>query len=360
MKISVVHPNDLGVDEIASWRHMQRSTASLSNPFLSPEFTIAVGRFRPGARVAILTDGPSTAGFFPFEQRKLGAGAPIAAGLTDCQGVIHAPDVEWDARELLRACRISVWHFDHLVDGQHPFDEYRMTVNPSPVIDLTNGFDAYYQRLVTKSPELCRNVPRKTRKLTREAGELRFVPDSRDISALRTLMEWKSNQYRRTEQVDRFARPWIVGLIEDLFATYGSHFSSLLSVLYAGDVPVAAHFGLSCCGVLAHWFPAYDTRFGKYSPGLILHLRMAEAAPRAEIKLIDLGTGANRYKEELKSRDIFVGEGVVRGRSPLAVAHCVRRAASQRAVRVTKEHPSLFHAAGWVRKYYRQARNSMA
>ena len=64
---------------------MQRKTGSLANPFLCPEFAVAVGSFRPGARVAVLADGPEIVGFFPFERRRLGVGVPIGAGLTDCR-----------------------------------------------------------------------------------------------------------------------------------------------------------------------------------------------------------------------------------------------------------------------------------
>lgn len=356
MQISVVRPSELGPNEIASWRLMQRSTASFANPFLSPDFAIAVGRFRPGARVAVLTEGSSIAGFFPFERRRFKAGVPIAAGLTDCQGLVHVPGLEWDARELLRACGISVWQFDHLVDGQRPFAGCRAASIPSPVIDLSDGFDTYYQELRVRSPQLCSNVARKARKLARESGELRFEVDSRDAYALQALMAWKSDQYRRTAQVDHFARQWIVGLTEALFAADDSHFSGLLSVLYVRDDPVAAHFGLRCGPVLAHWFPAYDTRFSKYSPGLILHLRMAEAVTKVDVALIDMGTGANRYKEELKSRDILVGKGIVTAGSPLAALHQVRFAAGPWAARTIKRHPSFFRTAHWLRGYYREAR----
>jgi CelD/BcsL family acetyltransferase involved in cellulose biosynthesis len=359
VRISVVRPGDLGPSEIASWRSMQRSTSSLGNPFLSPEFAIAVDQFRPDARVAVLSDGPSIAGFFPFERRSLGSGVPIAAGLTDCQGLIHTPGLEWDPRQLLRACRLSAWRFDHLVAGQGPFEKYRAETMQSPVIDLTGGFDSYYRKVAVKSPQLRRNVERKARKLAREVGELRFVPDSSDISVLRTLMALKSDQYRRTAQVDVFARPWITGLIETLFASNGSHFSGLLSVQYAGDVPLAAHFGLRCGPVLAHWFPVYDTRFSRYSPGMILHLRLAEVAPGLGIRLIDMGTGTKRYKEELKTGDICVGTGVVTRRSPLAAAHKARDAAGQWAVRTIKGYPHLFAAAVSLRRAYRQARNEL-
>ena len=71
LKISVVRPGELGPGEIAVWLSMQRQTPALANPFLCPDFTVAVGALRPSARVAVLHDGPHLAGFFPFERRGL-------------------------------------------------------------------------------------------------------------------------------------------------------------------------------------------------------------------------------------------------------------------------------------------------
>ena len=68
-------------------------------------------------------------------------------------------------------------------------------------------------------------------------------------------------------------------------------------MLYAGDRPVAAHLGLRSDRVLAYWFPAYDPDLGRYSTGVALCLRMAEAAAADGIGHIDLGKGAARYKE---------------------------------------------------------------
>lgn len=357
MQISVVRPEELGPGEVSAW-HVMQLNAALGNPFLSPEFAVAVGRFRPGARVAVLSEGPTVTGFFPFEKRKLGVGVPIGAGLTDCQGLVHAPGFEWDPRELLRGCGISVFQFDHLAQEQRPFGRYVTATAPSPVIDLADGFEAYQAKLMVKSPQFCRDVARRGRKLGREAGPLRFVVDSRDGAALRSLLAWKSDQYRRTGRADRFARPWITGLIEELLVTSGSHFSGLFSVLYAGDVAVAAHFGIRSGSVLAHWFPAYDTRFSKYSPGLIQHLRMIEDTAAIGISLIDMGKGAKRYKETLKSSDVFVCEGSVTGRSPLAMAQRARIVPSQWAVRTIRSHPRLFQAADHLLKRYGQLRAS--
>ncbi len=348
MQISVARPSELGRHEIEKWHGIQCMTGALANPFLCPEFAVAVGRFRPGARVAVLADGAEIMGFFPFERRRFGAGVPIGSGLTDCQGLIITPGAEWDPPELLRACGLSIWQFDHLVEGQQPFARYASAVAPSPVIDLTDGYPAYQEKLRMKSSRFCKDVARKARRLEREAGGLRFVVDSRDIAGLRALTRWKSDQYRRNGWVDVFGRPWIADLIDYLFTMHSDQFGGLLSLLYAGETLVAGHFGLRSRRVLAHWFPAYDPLFGRQSPGLIEHLRMAEGVAALGVQLIDMGTGNERYKQALKSHDIFVAAGMV---APGPVRAGMRRAggaATGWARRQVRRHPPLFRVADGI------------
>jgi len=76
VNVDVVRPDELGEAELGQWRAFQAATPSLHNPFLSPEFTITVGRFRPRTRVGVLTDGGDVVGFFPFERAALGRGLP--------------------------------------------------------------------------------------------------------------------------------------------------------------------------------------------------------------------------------------------------------------------------------------------
>lgn len=358
MRISVLRPDELGPGDIAAWHAMQRSTPSLGNPFLSPEFVIAVGRVRPCARVAVLTDGPAVAGYFPFERRAFGVGVPVAAELTDCQGMIHAPGAEWDPRELLRACRICVWKFDHLVDDQRPFAAHRSAVIPSPTIDLSDGFDSYFKRLRESAPRFCSGLARRTRKLEREAGKIRFQVDSADTFPLRLLMSWKSAQYRRTGRPDRFAQPWVVGLVESLFATRSDAFHGMLSVLHAGDIPVAVSFNPRFDSVLAGWFMAYDPAFGPHSPGLIQVMRLAESSAALGVHLIDMGKGAKPYKDKLKNGEILVGEGVVTRRTPLAAVNWARVGSSQWAIRTIRARPALFRSADRLLKRYGRLRGT--
>jgi CelD/BcsL family acetyltransferase involved in cellulose biosynthesis len=328
---------------------MQLAVPSLANPFLSPEFAMAVGGFRPDARVAILTEGQSVTGFFPFERRRLGCGVPICGWLTPCQGVIHAPGAEWDPQDLLRGCRISAWRFDCLIADQQPFKSYHSVIAPSPMIDLSGGFEAYYAKLRVKSPRFCRELARRTRKIERELGELRVVADSRDVNVLRTLMAWKSERYRQTSHVDRFEQPWLAELLHILLTTRSAQLSGMLSALYAGDRLVAAQFGLRAGTLLVGWFTGYETSLRRYSPGLIHIKELAEEMAVAGVRVIDMGGGVkNYYKETLKSYDGFVAQGVVTSRSVLGVAHHVRNALTRTARHIVRRHPVLHFATNQV------------
>lgn len=266
---------ELGDRECEQWHAMQRRAPHLGNPFLAAAFAQCVGRVHDNARVAVLSRGPDVVGFFPFERNRFGIDRPIGAGLTDCQGLVHVPGLErgLDAKELMRACGLSVFEFDHLVEGQAPVEPYTSTRAASPVIDSGHGYGTFKAQLRERSPKVLRTTRSKGRKLGRDVGELRFEDDVRDPDALRLLMSWKSAQYRRTGRTDRFARPWIVGLVEHLLGAEDAACAGRLSMHYADGQPVAGHFGLRSEAVLAAWFPAYDVRFARVLAG-------ADPAPR--------------------------------------------------------------------------------
>ncbi|MBV1938876.1 GNAT family N-acetyltransferase [Streptomyces sp. BV286] len=341
MDISIHRPESLSGSLREAWHRAADESPGYANPFLSPEFAAGIGGFRGGARVAVLSEGTEAVGFFPYERTSLGVGRAVGLGLSDCQALVHRPGVTWDAQELLRACGLSVFEFDHLVEEQKPFDRYVTGTFASPVVDLKTGEGGYAQWLRGAYPGLAKTTLKKERRLGRDLGEVRFVFDERDPAMLRTLMQWKSAQYRRTSRMDRFARPWIVNVVEHLFRVREEHFTGVLSVVYAGDRPVAAHFGPRSRTVFAAWFTAYDPELSYYSPGLIMHLRMAEAAGREGVRVMDLGRGEKEYKDWLKTRELRVGEGFVSRSHPVATAHRLWRRPVRGLRNTVLAHPRL-------------------
>lgn len=321
MKTTVCLPHELGSFELDRWRAIRSLCPDLDNPFLSPEFTLAVGRTRPEARVAVVEDGERIVAFFPFERRSFGLGVSIGAGLSDCQAIICEPEIDLDVQELLAECGLAAWRFDHLVAAERAVVGPSATECTSPIIDLTVDFNAY----LAGEGRHSRTIFQKERKLAREIGPVRFGFGVNDDDALGRMMVWKSDQYRRTGRPDRFSSRSTVQLVRELAKTSEPDLTGTLMTLHAGDRLVAVEFSLRSETTLAGWFTAHDCEFSRYSPGSIRTLRTIEAAGLAGLQRYDLGKGEEEYKQRLKTGDLQVCVGwVVR---PTALGY-FRRAVS--------------------------------
>jgi CelD/BcsL family acetyltransferase involved in cellulose biosynthesis len=357
--ITIVRPGELGPPEIARWRELQVASPSLDNPFLSVDFALAMGRLRSYVRVAVIEDGSRIVGFLPFERHSFGIGKPLGTWLTTCHALISEPDLDLDARALLRACGLTVFDFDHMVAGQPTWEAHVSAVREAPIMDFSKGFDPWIAQVKANSPKNFKTVRYKERKLGREQGEIRFEWASPDPEVMRTLLGWKSDQYRRTGRVDRFAQPWIVDLIGVMHAANSDAFGGVLTMLYAGDTPVAGHFGLRTATSLVGWFPAYDIEYARYSPGIMHHLHMAEHAASNGLLTVDMGKGGKEYKSWLKNGAVHVTEGRVSRPSATAAVHWMGRTPVNKARNIVLERPSLYHFADRLLKGFGRVRTSL-
>lgn len=72
-----------------------------------------------------------------------------------------------------------------------------------------------------------------------------------------------------------------------------------LSSLNVGGEPVAWNYGFRFAGSWFWYMPTFDSGFRRYYPGLCLLAKIVEeACERPEIKRVDLGLGAEGYKEK--------------------------------------------------------------
>lgn len=347
MQVTVVRLGELGASELERWRELQRGSPSLENPFLSPEFSLAVTRARPRVTYycGVLEERNAVAGFFPFERRRGGIGRPVGAGLSDCQALIHATGFTVEPRRLLRTCGLAVWEFDRLLASQPSFEPYHRTLWRSLVVDLADGWDSYLESRRRVSRGVIGDTLRKQRKLEQEAGELQFVLHTRNPDALRHLVRLKSDQYRRTGLSDRFSKPWIVQVVEELAQTESAAFAGVVSGLYAGERLVAGNIMLRLGTVLCGWFPVYDPAYARYSPGMIHRLLLLEAAARAGVTRMELGREGQPHKERLSNAAYLVAEGAVQRLTAASIA----RRAQREPVRIVRElvirHPTVYRSA---------------
>jgi CelD/BcsL family acetyltransferase involved in cellulose biosynthesis len=325
--IRVVPGRELDGALLTRWSELQQMAASLSSPFFCPAFTSIVASVRDDVHVAVLEREGEQVGFFPFQRSRYGLGSPVGSILSDYQGAIVKSGVSWEARELIDACGLKTWAFDHLVASQAPFASFHQLSRSSPVMDLSDGIDFYLRGRQRSGVREISTLARKRRKLEREHGEVHFASHVADPRILATLERWKSDQYRRTGAADHLAEGWVREVLRLAHAWQSPTFAGVLSALYVEERIVAAHFGIRSRSVLHYWYPAYDPDFARYSPGLILLLQMAESAPSLGIEAIDLGKGDARYKHALANRTVALAEGAVVRRSLAAEAWRLRRGA---------------------------------
>ena len=306
----VVPAAQLHPDELARWRDLQRASPQFESPFFSPEFTQCVARVRPDARVAILEQGSDIVGFFPFHRAPFGIGEPIGGRMSDYHGVVSRGDTLFDPVALIRACGLRQWRFDHLVGATLAFDAFTANREPSPTMNLQHGFAAYRDAHTHKT-EALHDAAAKLRKLRKAIGDVRFEAHTTSRDVLAALARWKSQQYIDSSIVDNFGIGWINALVEEVTRVDEPAFGGMLSALYAGDTLVAVHLGMRSHRVWHYWLATYSREHSKFSPGLVLVLKMAEHAPTLGLSKIDFGKGDARYKRQLANDATWLGEGAV-------------------------------------------------
>jgi CelD/BcsL family acetyltransferase involved in cellulose biosynthesis len=323
--IRVVPARALNLEQLASWRALQEANPDLDNPCFTPEFTEAVAGVREDVEVALLQRGEEIQAVFPFQRRPGLRAVPVGGIISDYQGLICRPGFTCNPRQLLKACNLASWKFDRLLCSQQCFVPYYKQCTLSARVDVSAGYGAYVAQRRAAGTHQVKQCEYMMRRMERELGPLRFVPHSSDSGLLRRVLAWKSEQYRRTGWSDLFATGWARTLVERIHETQTAGFGGMLSLLFAGRQLVAGHFGMRSKTVWHYWFPAYDRRFARYSPGLILLLKMAQFAEDFGLHCIDIGTGLTLYKRRLMNASVSVAEGIVETPSCRGLLRLVRR-----------------------------------
>ena len=308
MNVSVVRPNELTPEQICAWSDMMSSEDLTDSPFFHPAFTEILARFRKQVCVAVITQNEHPVAFFPFEKHGKTA-LPLGVKLSDFQGIIRAPGITVNVRQLLADCGLTSWRFNHAVTTHSEMKRWLLRIEDSPFIDTSGGFEAYVQKCKAGGGKTIMKTRRKWRKLEREVGPLRFEWDSSDRCAFDTLLAWKSAQRQQTGTHDLLQYDWAVQALDAIRSTHLEDFGGVLSTLHAGNTLAAVFLNMRSRTVLHEWFIAYNIDFYDYSPGSLLKLAYIEAAAERGIKRVDLGRGAVGYKQSWSTGSLPVGEG---------------------------------------------------
>lgn len=247
--------------------------------------------------------------FLPFQRRGRLA-LPVAAGLTDYQGAVSEPSAAWSVRELLRGLGLASYTFDHVPAADPRFGPHIRHREDSPVLDVSEGFDAYVEACRGTERDGPSEALRKRRRLGR-AAQVRFELDDSSPTALATLLSWKTDQHRRSGSLPVFELSWVRELLERLGSTRSAELSGALSTLYADETPIAASLGLRSGPLFHSWVFGFDPAWRKFSPGSVLTIILVEALAGQGVAAFDFGKGREPYKRRFATAAVELGEGTV-------------------------------------------------
>lgn len=216
-----------------------------------------------------------------FVGRRVAADLPFLDYLEPCEPGAVARSVGFLPRVVRARTLASEWAALQGVAG----------VTAAPYIDWST-VAAWEDFIGAAIRRLCIDVGRKSRKLRRELGELRFLPDEPDPQLLDQLMAWKSAQYRASGLADHFRDD----AVRALFSLLLRDGVLRLSTLRAGDRLIAAHAGVEHNGSFLYWLPAYDPCLASASVGTLHLLEMLRHSREAGHARFDFLLGAERYK----------------------------------------------------------------
>jgi len=312
------------------WEELHGAAEGLSGPFLHPAYARTAGQVRDDVEVGVITLEDEVVGFLPFQRSRFNVGGAVGARLCDVSGAIVRSGVTWNPEALVIGAGLRTLRLRGVPVSMTDFHRFQRGGVAAPVLDLSDGFEAYRKGRIESGSSMISQIERKGRGLARDIGPWRFEWHTNDDSVLDTLLSWKAAQRRETRTPNILDLDWARAFIERLRRLDDEGFSGVLSALWAGDTLAAVHFGIRTRRVLHYWIPAYNHELARYSPGLLTLMELARAAAERGIQRIDLGTGEERYKLRAAS-----------GSVELAVAS-VSTSATFRAV-----NNAIDHARAW-------------
>lgn len=187
--------------------------------------------------------------------------------------------------------------FQNQGTAQHP-QGYNPGAVLSPTIRLGGIEDfAAYQDICRKrnSRAFSKRTGKKLYKLETEDHKIELcfrVDDARKREVLSSLLHWKEQQYLRTDVPNLFAIARHRQFMENLLSSD----LLVLSAVFLGGKPIAAHAGFIDHGAFYYLLPGYDMEYRQGSAGLFLMEYMIEQSHAEGLEEFDFLLGDEAYK----------------------------------------------------------------
>ncbi len=297
-RFDLVAAADIDAALKSQWKFIRQTNCIYQSPFFSPEFIVAASDLLPNVEVGLATQGERLVAIFPFQRCRRSTARPVGLGINDAHGLVALPNARLSLREMMHECKVKSFPFHAAPRETSDIAEFQIGATRSYLADLTVDPLGYENYLRNRSHTIDKQA-QKTRRMIRELGPLRFEFDCRDSAMLQHLFDLKCEQYKRTHIFNILGVPWIRQLLTSLHQRPAPGLRGILNVLYAGEKPVALHYGMLEGNLLHYWFPVFDPKVSFGSPGTQLFLEVAREAAARGVTAIDMGYGEQPYKTKL-------------------------------------------------------------
>jgi CelD/BcsL family acetyltransferase involved in cellulose biosynthesis len=272
----------------------------LMSPFLMPGFADAALSSGLFPFVTTWRGEGGQRGFLATAPVSRGIARPLAGAIADVHGICGSPGLP-DDEALLRALGAGAF-LAH--NWQQPSGSEEGAT--AFLMSIGAGYAKWRTEQIRTHSRFFRKLDQRHRKAQRECGSIRLELREHDDAAFEAMKQWKRDQYRAAGKLDVFAIAWVDNLLSALKRPWGG-MRPVMASLYLGDQLAAVEFGLRHGALYHSWFPAYNPQLRPYGPGhLLLHAMISRLSDDG-VTRIDLGVGAEHYKEP------FANDSMMRG-----------------------------------------------
>ncbi len=296
MDIQLISTDELCGELADRWNEFRLADDYFASPYFDINFVKAVAKVRDDVKVAMFLEDDMVAGFLPFQLNSSGRAVPVGGRLNDYHGIIgHPANINAAFKSMFKMCDLKSYAFHALPPTSDAWEPYAFRALRTHHLDLSIGWEGY-RKWVRKHSSTVKRQGQKTRNLVKEVGPIRFEFDSDEGDVLERLIELKRGKYQRTKTFDILSVGWAADLLRCLQGVKQPNFQGILQTMWAGDELVCVHFGMLTEKILHYWFPIFDHRFSRYSPGTEMMMLVAKECCQRGIEKLDLGYGDDPWK----------------------------------------------------------------
>lgn len=283
----------------AEWADIAASVPHVS-PFQLPEFAdvaLASGLFPWITRTEDAAGRPA---FLATEPVSRGIARPLAGAIADVHGFCGS------RRTLAQPRLLEALGAGAFLAANWQGEENGADAQPAFLIELPDGYSHWRKGRAERHGKFFKKLAQRERKATRECGTIRIEIARANDRHFKAMKEWKRAQYHRAGKLDVFSIGWVERLLLALSRHDGT-MRPVISALYIGDQLAAVEFGLRHARLYHSWFPAYNPHLSQFGPGHLLLDGLIRRLADDGVTRIDLGVGAEHYKEPFANASVMRG-----------------------------------------------------